>query len=160
MQHAVYGVFHDSDDAWEAARDVMERPLATDEHVRVFVHDPQHLSPESLEESDGAHGMWLGLVGGASIGAVAGATMAALGFATTVAGGAVGGIVVGALVGGLSGLFDGVGRPDHTYERIAEGLDDGDVLVTVASRRGGRTEAQLMDILRRHGAEVAARRRF
>lgn len=161
MQHAVFALFPDADSADKAVEAVVAEDLIKQDHVSVVVHkDSFHLrNPDDLVETDAAPSLKRGFVIGGTIGAIAGALMG--GPLGLIAAGPLAGMLFGAgggaLYSTLGAALIGAGLPDKSLKKLAEGLEEGKVLVTFKTDHH-ESERRVEDIVQDYGAEIAEKK--
>lgn len=162
MQHVLFARFPDG----ETARSALEAVRGAGVDADTQVHEPAHgavpleasVVARTFAETDGRHGVLVGLSTGVLGGALVGGILSTAGILAPTLPVAVGfGALTGALVGVLmSGLF-GIGLLDRRLSLLIEGLRSGEVIVTftVADAAG---ERRLQRLLEEKGARVAGKR--
>lgn len=162
MQHAVFTLFPDAPSADAAVKEVVDADLIREDNLSVIVHKEQFelRNPADLSETDAAPSLRRGFVLGATIGSIVGALLGGpLGIiAAGPLAGALFGAGGGALYASLGAVLAGAGLPDQSLKRLAEGLEEGKVLVTFKTDHQ-EAEQRVEEIAARHGAEIAAKKR-
>jgi hypothetical protein len=142
--------------------DVRRRPEG-ERPLRVFVHE--HAVGEDLAEqvqhgrdsaeTDGRHGLFVGLVTGAVVGALVGTVLHfAFGWTPSLGSGIGIGVLTGVLVGGILAALVGTGLTDRRLAQLGRGLMDQEVLVTFEMPDAAAREA-LEATVRSYGGRFA-----
>lgn len=161
MLHVTFALLPDSARAEAATRAIMALQTRDERHVTLIAHrDALELrEPHDQDESDSARALGQGALVGSGVGALAGALLAGpfglLGGVPLV--GAVFGAGAGTLHGMLWSSLTGTELPDQTLRELAQGLQEGNVLLTVKTR-AKETHDQVLGILREHDARIAEKR--
>lgn len=166
MHFVVFARFKDKISA-DAALTQVRAEIGAPDRFRIFTHehvaDPGHFAEsvqhaDNIVETDARHGRFVGLVTGLVLGPAFGAGLAAVvgGPETWILGGALG-LVMGPFAGVIMSGLAGVGMTDARLRKLTQGLQEGEVVVTIETRKAG-AEHRVEDILRRNGADVARKR--
>jgi hypothetical protein len=153
------GVFDDRADAQRAVNE-LRRMGFSDDRIGVAYQDEAEgtrATPASHEESKAGTGAAAGAAAGAGVGALWGIGIAAgmlPAIGPVIAGGTLAAVLASAATGaaatGLAGALIGLGIPDEDAEYYEEEFKRGRTIVSVDA---GMSYDEVMDVLRRYGAD-------
>ena len=140
MKRVVFARFRDTASARAAVADLGGHPGARP--LRILTHEHAHgdrlgeqvQHSEGFAETDMKHGFAVGIVVGTLVGTAVGVGLFAWLFGATVLTMLVGagfGALMGAFVGSIMSGIVGTGLVDRRLSRLARGLEDGEVIVTI-----------------------------